>query len=112
MSDSRVRAFLREMERFAKNPTQGGVMSIPVRDVAENLRRAVDAPDAPQIIHTVEELEGLESPAWLMLRDGFPVAAGQLLRSIREYGPRFYLPAVVIVPTAQIRAARKALEEA
>ena len=66
---------------------------------------------APQIIHTVEDLEALDGPAWLMCRDGFPVAAGQLLRAIREYGPRPYLPAAVIVPAEQVSAALRALDE-
>lgn len=72
----------------------------------------LDRLPAPTVIRTVEELEALDGPVWVTCRDSIPLAAGQLLRFIREYGPRHYLPAVLVVPAEQVRAAREALEEA
>ena len=84
-----------------------------VRMLTEERDEAIlDRLPTPQIIRTVEELEALDGFVWLMCRDGIPIAAGQLIRAIREYGSRHYLPAVVVLTDTQIHAARKALEEA
>ena len=105
MSDRKVRDLLAELDRLAVVSKAPGVMSLPVRDVAENLRRAVDAPDAPQIIRTVEELEALDPDTLLTTPDkACAWTAGSLFGTD--------LPAVVIRDGAGVRAARKALEEA
>lgn len=63
---------------------------------------------APQIIRTMKELEALDDDAFLMASDGniyYAIGAkGRLLPSD--------IPAVVIREGAEVRAARKALEEA
>lgn len=112
MSETRVRSLLSEMERFASYPIPSGVMSIPVKDVAERLRRAVDAPDTPTIIRTAEELEALDPDTLLSPREALPMTwqPRDLLRFKMQGGAP--LPAVVITNGEQVRAARKALEEA
>jgi len=87
-------------------------MSLPVRDVAEKLRRAIDAPDAPQIIRTVEELKALDQETPLWSKNAGYLNAAEFLNAIEydiDYGDD--LPAVVITTAAQVRAAHKALEE-
>lgn len=114
MSDRKVRDLLAELDRLAVISKAPGIMSLPVRDVAENLRRAVDAPDNPTIIRTVAELEALDpdTAVYTPRRDD-PVFVGDFLSDIR-YDQNYAddLPAVVIAPDDQVRAARKALEEA
>ena len=56
----------------------------------------------PQIIRTVEELEALDPDTLLMSRKGYIADAEDNIR----------IPAVVVAPAEQVRAARKALEEA
>lgn len=72
--------------------------------------------DKPIIVKTPEELEALHPDTVVLDRDStggvYPVS--QYLDSDeweREVYRR-YLPAVVIAPAEQVRAARKALEEA
>lgn len=116
MSDRKVRDLLAELDRLAVVSKAPGVMSLSVRDVAENLRSAVDATEDPQIIRTVEELEALDPDTLLLdgVGEGFLYfvrhyfAGDKVDRAIYQR----YLPAVVITPAAQVRAARKALEEA
>ncbi|WP_334137003.1 hypothetical protein [Corynebacterium variabile] len=118
MSDRKVRDLLAELDRLAVVSKAPGIMSLPVRDVAENLRRAVDAPDTPQIIRTVEELEALDpdtlvQPALDEWPD-WPVVsyARHLAVRITKWGHYSDLPAVVVATADQVRSARKALEEA
>ena len=113
MSDSRVRAFLKELERFSEKPTPGGEWTIPVKDLVENLRRAVDAPDTPTIIRTVEELEVLDPDTVVINSSGNARTVDETITQYR-YRTIYYaiLPAVVVTPAEQVRAARKALEEA
>lgn len=68
---------------------------------------------APQIIRTVEELEALdpETPIWS--RNAGYLDVAEFLNAI-EYDIDYAddLPAVVVLPAEQVRAAREALEEA
>lgn len=57
MSDRKVRDLLAELDRLAVISNAPGVMSLPVRDMAENLRRAVDAPDTPDTPQTISGME-------------------------------------------------------
>lgn len=70
--------------------------------------RALTGDTTPQIIRTVEELKALDDDAFLMASDGniyYAIGAkGRLLPSD--------IPSVVIRDGAEVRAARKALEEA
>lgn len=67
----------------------------------------------PQIIRTVEELEALdpETPIWS--RNAGYLDVAEFLNAI-EYDIDYAddLPAVVVLPAEQVRAAREALEEA
>lgn len=56
---------------------------------------------APQIIRTAEELEALDPDTLVMSRKGYLAHAEDNIR----------IPAVVIAPARQVRAARKALEQ-
>lgn len=73
---------------------------------------------APQIIRTVEELEALDPDTIVQRRPQYPgqysrpETAGDLAYVVRRWGTNQHLPAVVISPADQVRAARKALEEA
>lgn len=62
---------------------------------------------APQIIRTVEELEALDNEDFLMTLDG------NIYYAIGAKGRLFPgdLPAVLVAPAAQVRAALKALEK-
>lgn len=62
----------------------------------------INAHPAPQIIRTVEELEALGPDTLVMSRNGY--------LDLAEDNGR--IPAVVVATAAQVRAARKALEEA
>jgi hypothetical protein len=112
MSDRKVRDLLAELDRLAVISNAPGIMSLPVRDMAENLRRAVNAPDDPQIIRSVEELEALD-PATVVwpARHYGPYAVGTIAPD--PFNPDWEppLPAVVVATAEQVRAARKALEE-
>jgi hypothetical protein len=67
---------------------------------------------APQIIRTVEELEALDPDTSLIDASGAVDTANGMQWALGRgwLAPDF--PAVVLVPAAQVRAARKALEEA
>lgn len=90
--------------------------SAPAHEIVADLEHdGLLMPD-PKIIRTVEELEALHPDTVVLDRDStggvYPVS--QYLDSDeweREVYRR-YLPAVVIAPAEQVRAARKALEEA
>lgn len=56
----------------------------------------------PYIIHTAEELEALDPDTIVMSRKGYLASAQDNIR----------IPAVVIATGEQVRAARKALEDA
>lgn len=77
-------------------------------DAARDLAAEGHLTPAPQVIRTVEELKALDDDAFLMASDGniyYAIGAkGRLLPSD--------IPAVVIREGAEVRAARKALEEA
>ena len=63
----------------------------------------------PQIIRTVDELEALDPKAAVLLSTGLVThAAGARV----HVNVRPLLPAVVVATGAQVRAARKALQEA
>ena len=73
---------------------------------------------APQIIRTVEELEALDPETIVQRLPQHPgqysrtETAGDLAYVVRRWGTDRHLPAVVVATAAQVRAARKALEEA
>ncbi|AEK36193.1 hypothetical protein CVAR_0839 [Corynebacterium variabile DSM 44702] len=62
----------------------------------------LDRLPTPQIIRTVEEQEALDLDTLLMSRKGYLADAEDNIR----------IPAVVVATAEQVRAARKALEEA
>lgn len=72
----------------------------------------------PQIIRTVEELEALDQETIVQRRAQYPgqysrtETAGDLAYVVRRWGTTTHLPAAVVTPAAQVRVARKALEEA
>lgn len=78
----------------------------------------LDRLPAPQIIRTVEELEALDPDTIVQRRPQYPgqysrpETAGDLAYVVRRWGTTTHLPAAVVTPAAQVRAARKALEEA
>ena len=86
-------------------------------DFAEDAARDLAAesylmPD-PQIIRTVEELEALDHDTLVTCGDDQEIAdVGAILATCQLLGLRPALPAVVVAPAEQARAARKALEEA
>lgn len=73
---------------------------------------------APQVIRTVEELEALDPETIVQRRPQYPgqysrtETAGDLAYVVRRWGATTHLPAVVVATGEQVRAARKALEEA
>ncbi|WP_312800937.1 hypothetical protein [Corynebacterium variabile] len=73
---------------------------------------------APQIIRTVKELEALDPETIVQRRPQYPgqysrtEIAGNLAYAVRRWGTTTHLPTVVVATAAQVRAARKALEEA
>lgn len=68
---------------------------------------------APQIIRTVEELEALDHDTLVTCGDDKEIAdVWAILSTCRLLGLRPALPAVVVTPAEQVRAALKALEEA
>ena len=73
----------------------------------------INAHPAPQIIRTVEELEALDpdTAVWLA-RHYVPYTVGTIVPD--PFDPEWTppLPAVVVATAEQVRAARKALEEA
>lgn len=88
-----------------------GTLGQQIQEAAEshNLTQA-----RPRIIRTIAELEALDPDTLLISphRD-YPISAGEFLNAIEydiDYGDD--LPAVVVAPADQARAARKALEEA
>lgn len=80
--------------------------------------RTLTGDTAPQIIRTVEELEALGAEAVVQRLPQHPgqysrtETAGELAYVVQRWGTRKHLPAVVVATAAQVRAARKALEEA
>ena len=78
----------------------------------------LDHLSAPQIIRTVEELEALDPETIVQRRPQYPgqysrtETAGDLAYVVRRWGTTTHLPAVVVTPASQVRAAREALEEA
>lgn len=72
------------------------------RELAQALADAGLLMPAPQIIRTVAELEALDPDTLVMSRKGYLDLAEDNIR----------IPAVVVATAAQVRAARKALEEA
>lgn len=74
-------------------------------DAARNLAAEGHITPDPQIIRTVEELEALDPDVVLM---GAPWHGIFTTHTIAAHD----LPAVVVAPAEQVRAARKALEEA
>lgn len=77
--------------------------------------RALTGDTTPTIIRTVEELEALESEAIVQRHPqhpgqySYPETASDLAYVVQRWGTDRYLPAVVVAPAAQVRAARKAL---
>ena len=83
-------------------------------EAAQDLSDAGLLATAPQIIRTVEELEALDPLTVVYTTDrDAPMCASDLLDDI-DYDPYYAddLPAVVVATAEQVRAARKALEEA
>lgn len=80
--------------------------------------RVLTGDTAPTIIRTVEELEALGAEAVVQRLPQHPgqysrtETAGDLAYVVQRWGTNKHLPAVVIATGAQVRAARKALEEA
>lgn len=68
----------------------------------------LDRLPAPQIIRTVEELQDLDPKAVVLLSTGLVThaAGARVFVNVQAF-----LPAVVITPADQVRAARKALEK-
>lgn len=109
---SDIQETAREFERVASGP---------LSRVAYSLRQLTDElsdTSAPQIIHTVAELEALDPDTIVQRlpqypgRYSLPETAGDLAYVVRRWGTNQHLPAVVVAPAEQVRAARKALEEA
>lgn len=92
--------------------TDEGTLRGTVTEAAQALKDAGRLTPAPQIIRTVEELEALDPDTMVWGRHYGPYAVGALTPDpfIPEWTPP--LPAVVICEAADVRAARKALEEA
>lgn len=73
---------------------------------------------APTVIRTVEELEALDPEAIVQRHPQHPgqyprpETASDLAYVVQRWGTDRYLPAVLVATAAQVRAARKALEEA
>ena len=87
-----------------------------VNDLVNSAYRAKRELDSPRIIRTVEELEALEPNDLLVptASEGFEyeaVRADSLLYVVSRWGRKDRLPAVVVATGAQVRAARKALEQ-
>lgn len=92
--------------------------SAPAHEIVADLEHdGLLMPD-PQIIRTVEELEAIDPETVVQRYTDHPCrytrteAAEDLLYVIRRWGTPEYLPAVVVATAAQVRAARKELEEA
>lgn len=72
----------------------------------------LDRLPAPQIIRTVAELEALDPDTVVVNASGDARAADEAITQHRYRTlDDVILPAVVVTPAAQVRAARKALEE-
>ena len=88
------------------------------RELAQALADAGLLMPDQTIIRTVEELEALESEAIVQRHPqhpgqySYPETAGDLAYVVQRWGTDRHLPAVVVAPAEQVRAARKALEEA
>ena len=82
--------------------TDEGTLRGTVTEAAQALKDAGRLTPAPQIIHTVEEQEALDPDTLLISRKGYIADAEDNIR----------IPAVVVAPADQVRAARKALREA
>lgn len=67
---------------------------------------------APQVIRTVEELEALDPGTVIITPENDSANVGVILAELEHFGWKPCLPAVVITNGEQVRAARKALEEA
>lgn len=82
-------------------------------DVAADVVSEVRRETAPTIIRTVEELRELDTDTVVLNSSGDARTVGETITQYR-YRTIYYaiLPAVVVTPAAQVRAARKALEEA
>ena len=89
-----------------------------VAPIAKALEDAGLLATDPQIIRTVEELEALDPETIVQRRPQYPgqysrtETAGDLAYVVRRWGTTTHLPAVVVTPASQVRAAREALEEA
>lgn len=81
-------------------------------DVAADVVSEVRRETAPQIIRTVAELKALDPDTVVAHSPDDMVTAEVLLDELRHFGWTPPLPAVVITPAEQVRAALKALEEA
>ena len=89
-------------------------------DFAEDAARALAAEGhiapAPQVIRSKTELRTLDPDTVLIDSEGEVIDAGRMQKNLCGFGyTSLYLnpfPAVVIAPTEQVHAARKALEEA
>ena len=89
-----------------------------VAPIAKALEDAGLLAPSPQIIRTVDELEALGAEAVVQRHPQHPgqyprpEAASDLAYVVQRWGTDRYLPAVLVAPGEQVRAARKALEEA
>ena len=98
--------------------TDEGTLRGTVTEAAQALKDAGRLTPAPQIIRTVEELEALDPETIVQRRPQYPgqysrtETAGDLAYVVRRWGTTTHLPAVVVTPASQVRAARKALKEA
>jgi len=82
-------------------------------DVAADVVSEVRRETAPTIIRTVEELRELDPDTVVINSSGNARTVDETITQYR-YRTIYYaiLPAVVVAPAVQVRAARKALEEA
>lgn len=89
-----------------------------VAPIAKALEDAGLLAPSPQIIRTVDELEALGAEAVVQRHPQHPgqyprpETASDLAYVVQRWGTDRYLPAVLVAPGEQVRAARKALEEA
>ena len=89
-----------------------------VAPIAKALEDAGLLAPSPQIIRTVDELEALGAETVVQRHPQHPgqyprpETASDLAYVVQRWGTDRYLPAVLVAPGEQVRAARKALEEA
>jgi hypothetical protein len=84
--------------------TDEGALRGTVTEAAQALKDSGRLMPAPKIIRTVEELKALDHDCLLI------GGRGQIGTAF--IAERTWLPAAVVAPAEQVRAARKALEEA